>query len=82
MSDKIDVLTAIDVAIEGIHGEGYECSYLEQARAVVVQLIDAAKHCEDILMCYSIDRVDGEEIADTALKVLRSALARANGEYA
>lgn len=41
MSAQIGVLAAIDAAIEGIHGEGYECPYLEDAYGAVAELIEA-----------------------------------------
>ncbi|MFV7455442.1 hypothetical protein ACNPMX_11715 [Stenotrophomonas maltophilia] len=41
MTTSVDVLAAIDAAIEGIHGEGYECRDLEDAYGAVVELIEA-----------------------------------------
>ena len=48
--------------------------------AAAPMLLKAALHCEDMLMRYTIDRIDGEEIADAALLVIRAAIAEATGE--
>ncbi len=42
----MSALAAIDAAIEGIHGEGYECRGLENARAAIAELIEAAARLE------------------------------------
>lgn len=46
---------------------------------MVKELKEASKHCEDLLMRYEINRVNGEELADTALAMLRAALAKCEG---
>lgn len=46
---------------------------------MVKELKAASKHCEDLLMRYEINRVNGEELADTALAMLRAALAKCEG---
>jgi hypothetical protein len=43
------------------------------------ELLDVARHCEEILMRYEINRVDGDEIADKALALIRAAIAKAEG---
>ena len=45
----------------------------------VKELKAASKHCEDLLTSYEINRVNGEELADTALAMLRAALAKCEG---
>lgn len=48
--------------------------------AAAPELLDALKHCESMLMSYSIDRVDHEQIEDKALTKIRAAIAKATGE--
>lgn len=43
----------------------------------VKELEEACKHCEDLLMRHEINCINGEEIADTALAMLRAALSKA-----
>lgn len=42
--------------------------------STIDQMQKALEHCEELLMRYSIDRIDGEEIADAALTIIREAL--------
>lgn len=51
----------------------------EEALAAVCELVAAASHCEELLMKYGIDRIDGEELSEAALALLRSALRRVEG---
>lgn len=44
------------------------------------ELYAALEHCENLLMRYEINRVDGGAIADEALTKIRVALAKARGE--
>ena len=46
---------------------------------MVKELKAASKHCEDLLTSHEINRVNGEELADTALAMLRAALAKCEG---
>ena len=46
---------------------------------IVKELKAASKHCEDLLWRHEINRVNGEELADTALAMLRAALAKCEG---
>ena len=50
-----------------------------QLGEMVKELKAASKHCEDLLTSYEINRVNGEELADTALAMLRAALAKCEG---
>ncbi|GEM_PF-6645969 len=67
----VDVLAAIDAAIEGIHGEGYECPDLEEAYGAIAELIEALD-----LAAY------GEYLPESVEQQIRSALARVKGESA
>lgn len=51
----------------------------EEALAAVTELISAAKHCEQLLMRHEINRIDGEQISEEALLLLRSAIYRVEG---
>ncbi len=51
----------------------------DEALASVTELLSAVRHCEDVFMKYSIDRIDGDEITEEALRVIRSAISRAGG---
>lgn len=51
----------------------------EEALAAVCELISAAKHCEELLTRYAIDRIDGEQLSDAALALLRSSISRVEG---
>ena len=46
---------------------------------MVQELKAASKHCEDLLTSHEINRVNGEELADTAIAMLRAALAKCEG---
>ncbi len=77
MSRGVDVLAAIDAAIEGIHGEGYECRYLQDAYGAVVELIEVANQ---------FDIYKSSDFGDTSIldnedlwNRLSSALARVRG---
>lgn len=48
--------------------------------AAAPELLEAVEYCRDLLMRYEINRVNGEEIADEALKKLNAAIAKARGE--
>lgn len=48
--------------------------------AAAPELYEALEHCENLLMRYEINRVDGGAIADEALTKIRAALAKARGE--
>lgn len=48
--------------------------------AAAPELLEVARYCENLFTAYSIDRVDGEEIADSALALLRSAIDKATGK--
>ena len=50
--------------------------------AAAPDLLAVAMYCEDVLMRYTIDRIDGDEIANAALSVIRAAIAAATGEEA
>lgn len=43
-------------------------------------LLEMLEYCEDLLMRYEINRIDGEEISDSALIKIRAAIAKAKGE--
>lgn len=43
-------------------------------------LVEALRHCEDVLTRYEINRIDGEEISDNALSIIRAAIAKASGD--
>ncbi len=45
--------------------------------AAAPDLLDVARHCEQILTSYEINRIDGEEISDKALALIRAAIAKA-----
>ena len=45
--------------------------------AAAPELLEALKHCEDVFMRHEINRVDGEQISELALSVIRAAIARA-----
>ena len=63
----------------GVEEAGIYSMQSEEALAAVSELISAAKHCEQMLMRYEIDRVDGEQISEAALSLLRSAISRVEG---
>jgi hypothetical protein len=43
------------------------------------RLEGALRHCENMLMKFDINRIDGEEISDETLGVIRSALSGSSG---
>lgn len=45
--------------------------------AAAPDLLAVAEHCRDLLMRYEINRIDGEELSDAALKKLNAAIAKA-----
>ena len=45
--------------------------------AAAPELLEALKHCEDVFMRHEINRVDGEQISELALSVIRAAIAKA-----
>lgn len=75
-----------------ITGEGYglECVALVKSTscpqsdarliAAAPELLEALKHCYDLLGRYEINRVDGDQIADEAMSIVRSAITKATGE--
>jgi len=62
---------------EGSEGFPFEAN--ARLIAAAPELLGVAKHCEDMLMSYSIDRADGDAIADEALVMIRAAIAKATG---
>lgn len=75
MSAQIGVLAAIDAAIEGIQGEGYECPDLEDAYGAVAELIQALMLARSEL--YSLPHSLGYSF--THLPRIDAALARVEG---
>lgn len=47
--------------------------------AAAPDLLEVARHCEEMLRRYEINRINGEEIADEALGKIRAAIAKATG---
>jgi len=64
-------------AKEGVEAQARADAHLISAAP---NLLVVAKHCEQMLMAYEINRVNGEEIADEALRLIRAAIAKALGE--
>jgi hypothetical protein len=48
--------------------------------AAAPEMLEALKHCYDLLGRYEINRIDGDEIADEAASIIRSAITKATGE--
>lgn len=48
--------------------------------AAAPDLLEVAQHCEELLVRYEINRIDGERIADEALTRIRAAISKATGE--
>jgi hypothetical protein len=59
------------------------CDVVETSNARLIaaapDLLEVAKHCENMLLRYEINRIDGEEISDRALELIRAAIAKATG---
>jgi len=47
--------------------------------AAAPALLKVAKHCEEMLMSYEINRINGDEISSEALSLIRAAIAKATG---
>ena len=54
-------------------------SELTKCQRLNAELLEALEYCEDLLMRYEINRIDGEEISDSALIKIRAAIAKATG---
>ena len=60
--------------------EGDQADANAQLIAAAPEMLDALKHCYDLLGRYEINRIDGDEIADEAASIIRSAITKATGE--
>ena len=77
----IDCGTAANARLIAEAGTVFHNTGLSPVQLVemVKELKAASKHCEDLLWRYEINRVNGEELADAALAMLRAALAKCEG---
>jgi len=63
-----------------LYGDGFLADAQVALESIAApELLGVAHYCERLLLAYGIDRIDGEEIADAALVLIRSAIAKAGG---
>jgi len=61
-------------------GDSAEADANASLIAAAPEMLDALKHCYDLLGRYEINRIDGDEIADEAASIIRSVITKATGE--
>lgn len=65
----------VAVALAGLDEQGANALLI----CAAPDLLAVAQHCEEMLMRHEINEVNGEQIADEALALIRAAIAKANG---